>query len=231
MTGSQVSNDECCRRSLIIKRKLLLYYELDTAWMVCYFQSADFIHTHTANILKQGRQKIKKGLNDVRAATFFGGFFAAGTWERDTETGQLWCYYSPSYFVMTLVHYILIFNSSNYIIHQGFRVYICLAYPQKCSWRNASAVSFISAIFALWVLVLVPDLVINFGLPPNQTWKELTVLSVDTGSFSTQWLVYCLAAAESGLHSHLRLSFFITDCLLWDIKWLLPCAALFCWLK
>ena len=51
MTGSQVSNDECCRRSLIIKRKLLLYYELDTAWMVYYFQSADFIQPHTVNIL------------------------------------------------------------------------------------------------------------------------------------------------------------------------------------
>ena len=83
MTGSQVSNDECCRRSLIIKRKLLLYYELDTAWMVCYFQSADFIHTHTANILKQGRQKIKKGLNDVRAATFL-GFFLQLVPEKET---------------------------------------------------------------------------------------------------------------------------------------------------
>ena len=95
------------------------------------------------------------------------------------------------------------------------------------SWRSASSVSLISPISALWVLVLIPDLVFKLGLAQNQTWKVLTVLTVNTESFSTQWLVYCLAAAESGLHSHLRLSFFITDCLLWDIKWLLPCAVPF----
>ena len=120
-----------------------------------------------------------------------------------------------------------IFNNPNYITYQGFGDYICLAYPQKRSRRSASGVSFISPIFALWALVSIPYLVIKLGLPQNQMWKGLTVLTVDTGSFSTQWLVYCLVAAESALHSHLRLSFFITDCLLWDIKWLLPCAAPF----
>ena len=113
-----------------------------------------------------------------------------------------------------------IFNNSNYKIYQCFGG----LYPK---WWSASCISFISSISGLWVLVSIPDLVIKLGLPQNQMWKGLTVLTVDTGSFSTQWLVYCLAAAESTLHSHLRLSFFITDCLLWDIKWLLPCAVPF----
>ena len=114
-----------------------------------------------------------------------------------------------------------IFNNSNYKIYQCFGG-LYLSEVKKCLMHFFYLLHF-------WVvsLVSIPDLVIKLGLPQNQMWKGLTVLTVDTGSFSTQWLVYCLAAAESTLHSHLRLSFFITDCLLWDIKWLLPCAVPF----
>ena len=44
----------------------------------------------------------KKDLNDIKAAPFFGVFFAAGSWEKDTEKQQLWHHLGPSYFVMTL---------------------------------------------------------------------------------------------------------------------------------
>ena len=45
------------------------------------------VKTLQVNFVKSSRNK--KGLNDVTAAPFLVGFFAAGSWEKDTKNGAV----------------------------------------------------------------------------------------------------------------------------------------------